>query len=218
MKVEAPQSKFQELMAMSVLRLWLRRWAGSRTHWSKLSRNCRCWRRHRGIWIASPKIPTVSIVSHVVIAEDRSTAARRAAVSLDGDGAAAGARVAVNQDTVSSFAQAERCAGLQVGGFPAGKHPKLCGVFRRVAAAPDANDRPHYSTAEGGHLYYSIQDKWLLNATGFTPNKTNATVTFATAGEVPVGEAVWRYVDMSLKDTDGTMGKFVDRMLTVTEL
>ena len=67
---------------MSVLRLWLRRWAGSRTHWSKLSRNCRCWRRHRGIWIASPKIPTVSIVSHVVIAEDRSTAARRAAVIL----------------------------------------------------------------------------------------------------------------------------------------
>ena len=125
---------------------------------------------------------------------------------------------AAHKRAESPKAQGERSAGLRVGGFPAGKDPKLRGPFGRDAAAPEANGRLHWSTAEGGHLYYSIQDKWLLNATGFTPNKTNATVTFATAGEVPVGEAVWRYVDMSLKDTDGTMGKFVDRMLTVTEL
>ena len=193
---------------MSVLRLWLRRWAGTRTHWSKLNRNCRCWRRHRGIWIASPKIPTVSIVSHVVIAEDRSTAARRAAVSLDGDGAAAGARVAVNQDTVSSFAQAERCAGLQVGGFPAGKHPTLRRAFRRDAAAPEANGRPHWSTPGGGHLYYSTSGKWFLS-TVFTPAKTSCTAWFATAGEVPVGEAAWQYHDGS---------KWVERALTVAEL
>ena len=95
----------------------------------------------------------------------------------------------------AAFDQAERCPGFRVGGLPAGKHPTLCGVFRRDAAAPDANGRPHYSTAEGGHLYYSTIGKWLLRDDGFFPAKTGCDAKFATAGEVPVGEAAWRYND-----------------------
>jgi tetratricopeptide (TPR) repeat protein len=118
---------------------------------------------------------------------------------------------------VAALPQAERCAGLRVGSLEAGKHPQLRGVFTRDNKDPDANRRPHWSTAEGGHLYYSTDGRWYLS-TEFTPDKLTCTVSFQTAGEVPTGEAAWRCLDFSLKDTDGTMGKWVDRTLTVAEL
>ena len=109
----------------------------------------------------------------------------------------------------ASFAQAGRCTGLRVGGLPDGKHPKLCGVFTRDAAAPEANGRPHWSTAEGGHLYYSTAGKWFLKDDGeFTPDKPNCIASFATAGVVPTGEAVWEYYDGSA---------WVERTLTVAD-
>jgi hypothetical protein len=109
----------------------------------------------------------------------------------------------------SSFAQAGRCAGLRVGGLPDGEHPTLCGAFTRDTKDPDANGRPHWSTAAGGHLYYSVTGEWILNAYGFFPDEDGANAFFATAGAVPAGEVAWRYaVD----------GKWGDRTLTVAEL
>jgi hypothetical protein len=107
----------------------------------------------------------------------------------------------------SSFAQAERSAGLRVGGLSEGKHPKLHGAFTRDAKDPDANGRPHWSTAEGGHLYYSTDGRWLLHVM-FTPDRLSGIAGFATTGEVPAGEAAWQYWDGS---------KMVERVLTVTE-
>ena len=100
-----------------------------------------------------------------------------------------------------------RCAGLQVGGFPAGQNPALRGLFRRDAAAPEANGRPHWSTAEGGHLYYATDGSWYLNNV-FTPGKTTCAALFATDGEVPVGDVAWQYYDGS---------KWIERALTMTE-
>ena len=68
-------------------------------------------------------------------------------------------------------------------------------MFRRDAAAPEANGRPHWNTAEGG---------WYLDE--FTPDELGCHANFATAGEVPVGETAWGYVHYSLEDTDRTMG------------
>ena len=113
-----------------------------------------------------------------------------------------------------------RCnAGLYIGSLPDGKHPKLCGVFTRDAKDPNANGRPHWSTTEGGHLYYSITGgAWylsrmfapdFLNPNKFTPDKDNAAAYFVTAGEVPTGEAAWQYWDGNA---------FVERKLTVAEL
>jgi hypothetical protein len=110
---------------------------------------------------------------------------------------------------LASFAQADRSAGLRVGGIPDGTHPSLRGAFTRDATAPDANLRPHWSTAEGGHLYYSNMGRWCLQADGFTPDKTACAAWIATGAEVPVGPAAWRYWDGSA---------WVDRILKVTEL
>ena len=49
----------------------------------------------------------------------------------------------------------------------------------------------------------------LMNALGFTPEKTTCQAYFETVGEVPQGEAVWRV-------HDGVA--WVDRMLTVQEM
>ena len=111
----------------------------------------------------------------------------------------------------AAAAQADRCAGLVVTGFPPGQQPTLDGQpFTRDAAHPDANGRPHWSTAAGGHLYYwPANGTWLLNATGFTPDKGDCTACIlAGVGAVPVGEAVWQYADG---------GKWVDRTLAVAE-
>jgi hypothetical protein len=69
-----------------------------------------------------------------------------------------------------------------------------CGAFMRTLEGGRlANGRPHWSTAEGGHLYYSINGNWCLNADGLTPDKDDATAWISRAGAVPVGEVVWRY-------------------------
>jgi hypothetical protein len=57
-----------------------------------------------------------------------------------------------------------------------------------------------------------------MNAAGFTPDKDTAIAYFTTVGAVPAGEAAWRYYEFRLKDTDGTVGKWVERVLTVAEL
>jgi hypothetical protein len=99
---------------------------------------------------------------------------------------------------------------FRVGGLPDGKHLSLRGVFTRDAKAPEANGRPHWSTAEGGHLYYSTDGRWYLNADGFTPDKPNACHAWiASAGAVPAGEAAWQYHDGSA---------WGERALTVAEL
>jgi hypothetical protein len=129
-----------------------------------------------------------------------------------GGGPAEAARTAAAEraaGTAASFAQAERSDGLRVSGFPDGEYPTLHGIFTRDMAAPTANGRPHWSTAEGGHLYYSVTSKWSLNPYGFTPDKPNCNSAFATAGAVPVGEAVWEYHDGSV---------WGERTLTVAEL
>ena len=72
---------------------------------------------------------------------------------------------------------------------------RLRGASTRDADSPDANGRPHYSTAAGGHLYYSTTGKWFLNSDEFAPDKATCHAAFATIGAVPVGEAVWRYWD-----------------------
>ena len=86
---------------------------------------------------------------------------------------------------------------------------RLRGASTRDADSPDANGRPHYSTAAGGHLYYSTTGKWFLNSDEFAPDKATCHAAFATIGAVPVGEAVWEYWDG---------GKWVGRTLTVAEL
>jgi hypothetical protein len=115
---------------------------------------------------------------------------------------------------VASAAQAERSASLlRIGGFSEGKNLKLRGLFTRDAKDADANGRPHWSTAEGGHLYYSTDGKWSLNGLPrierFTPDKTDCHAHFKTAGAVPVGEAAWQY-------WDGSVWK--EQKLTVEEL
>ena len=100
---------------------------------------------------------------------------------------------------VASFAQARCCAGFRVGGLfcaccnHVACSAGACGVFTWDATDPDANGRPHWSTAEGGHLYYSINGNWCLNADGLTPDKDGATAWISRAGAVPVGEVVWQY-------------------------
>jgi hypothetical protein len=91
------------------------------------------------------------------------------------------------------------------------------GVFTLNVAQPEANGRPHYSTTAGGHLYYSIGGSWYLG-TEFTPDEKKCSAWIKTVGEVPAGEMVWEFYDVSLKGTDGTMGRWVDRKLTVIEL
>ena len=111
-----------------------------------------------------------------------------------------------------------QAAGLRFAGLDEGRYPELHGVFTVDPEQPVANGRPHYRTAAGGHLYYSGTGKWFLNPREFTPDKPSCCANFAAAGAVPVGAAVWSYCDMNLEDTDGTMGRFVDRELTVAEL
>jgi hypothetical protein len=108
----------------------------------------------------------------------------------------------------ASFAQAERMPRLHVGGLPDGKLLEpLRGVFTRDSKDPDANGRPHWSTTEGGHLYYSITaGAWYLTWRYLTGR---AAAYFVTAGEVPTGEAAWRYWDGN---------SFVERKLTLAEL
>lgn len=65
--------------------------------------------------------------------------------------------------------------------------------FSRDVAAPDANGRPHYSTASGKHLYYSLEGAWTLH-TKFMPHTLDG-ASYSTVGEVPQGESVWRYRD-----------------------
>ena len=92
------------------------------------------------------------------------------------------------------IAQMRYCPGFRVGGLPDGKHPTLSGAFMRTLEGGRlANGRPHWSTAEGGHLYYSINGNWCLNADGLTPDKDGATAWISRAGAVPVGEVVWQY-------------------------
>ena len=55
---------------------------------------------------------------------------------------------------------AVRSERLLVGGFPDDKHPSLRGHFRRDATDPVANDRPHWSTEGGAHLYYTKGKRW----------------------------------------------------------
>ena len=57
---------------------------------------------------------------------------------------------------------AVRSERLLVGGFPDDKHPSLRGHFRRDATDPVANDRPHWSTEGGAHLYYTKGKRWHL--------------------------------------------------------
>ena len=104
-----------------------------------------------------------------------------------------------------------RCiGGLHIGGLPDGKLLEpLRGVFARDAKGPNANGRPHWSTTEGGHLYYSITGgAWYLNDE-FSPDKDDAAAYFVTAREVPTGEVAWWYWDGNA---------FVERKLTVAEL
>ena len=101
-----------------------------------------------------------------------------------------------------------------VTGFPAdGRHQSLRTVFSQDSVAPNANGRPHWSTEEGGHLYYSTTGKWFL-CSSFKPTELKCAASFTTDGS-PVGEAMCQFLDMSLKHADGTMGKFVRRPLTV---
>jgi hypothetical protein len=118
-------------------------------------------------------------------------------------------RTATVAFAVSSVEQAERCAGLLVSAIEADKYRSLVGVFTQDAASPEANGRPHWSTAAGGHLYYSTIGKWLLNAIEFTPDEVTGHASFETSGAVPEGEATWQYQER---------GRWVERLLTVVEL
>jgi hypothetical protein len=92
------------------------------------------------------------------------------------------------------------------------------GPFTRDPATPSANGRPHYSTAAGGHLYYSVDlGSWLLND-AFTPAKPSCVAAFVTKAPVPVGKATWHYYDFTEPDTDGTAGRWGERALTLEEL
>jgi hypothetical protein len=121
----------------------------------------------------------------------------------------------------ASFARAKRSAGLRVGGLQH-EHPSLRGVFTRDTTDPDANGRPHWSTAEGGHLYYSVDGKWFMNPGQFTPDETGCTAYCETAGAVPAGEAAWQchwaghVAPQSRHREDGS--EWVTRTLTVAEL
>ena len=101
-----------------------------------------------------------------------------------------------------------QAAGLRFAGLEEGRLPTLHGVFAVDPEQPVANGRPHYRTAAGGHLYYSVNGKWLLDDE-CTPDTTTCFAGFATAGAVPVGAAVWQYY---------TGGKWGERELTVAEL
>eukprot|EP01052_Picozoa_sp_SAG31_P010375 SAG31_NODE_567_length_14028_cov_4.022328_14_plen_170_part_00 len=108
-----------------------------------------------------------------------------------------------------SVGLAWQAAGLQFAGIEKHRFAKLHGIFTIDAEEPVANGRPHYSTAEGGHLYYVTDlGKWILNGI-FSPDKPNSCIEIIRPGAVPVGEAVWRYYDGS---------KYVDRTLTVSEV
>ena len=118
----------------------------------------------------------------------------------------------------AQMAQAERCAGITVGGLELGDHPELEAVFTLDASTPETAGRPHWSTAEGGHLYYyQGRGRWLLSKE-FTPDKSNCIAWIKTTGEVPVGAAAWHSYDR--KSGSGRVGprKWEERMLTVTEL
>jgi hypothetical protein len=107
---------------------------------------------------------------------------------------------------------AGRSGGLRVGGLPVGELLSLRGAFTRDAKDPETNGRPHWSTAAGGHLFYSRSGKWYLQADGFTPGKGTADAYFETAGGVPAGDAVWRICP----STTGLNG-WTDVKLTVEE-
>jgi len=105
---------------------------------------------------------------------------------------------------------AVRSERLLVGGFPDDKHPSLRGHFRRDATDPVANDRPHWSTEGGAHLYYTKGKRWHLNLTGFCPN-TRKCVAYLEHhhGMLPPMEVAWQYFNAV---------KFVERTLTVEKL
>eukprot|EP01052_Picozoa_sp_SAG31_P039009 SAG31_NODE_5321_length_2612_cov_2.787505_3_plen_304_part_00 len=108
-----------------------------------------------------------------------------------------------------SVGLAWQAAGLQFAGIEKDRFPKLHGIFTIDTEEPVANGRPHYSTAEGGHLYYETDlGKWIVNGI-FAPDKPNSCIEIIRPGAVPVGEAVWQYYDGS---------KYVDRTLTVSEV
>ena len=84
-------------------------------------------------------------------------------------------------------------SGLHFGGIDVMQYPTLHGVFTLDLEQPVANGRPHYKTAAGGHLYFSLSGYWVLNLK-FSPDKgTYAAYSPLTARAMPVGVAVWHF-------------------------
>jgi hypothetical protein len=181
------------------------------------------WKYHDGSYWAERKLTMAELSTAEVEVEEKAKApafaqAERVRVTPSTNSWQRGEqRVSLSCPHLSLFFVAQ-VAALCITGIE--EIQTLCGVFTLDTALPEANDRPHYSTAAGGHLCYSVDGSWVLHADGrdFDPDKLNRDAAFETAGEVPVGEAVWKHCNVSLKDTDGTIGKWVDRKLTVVEL
>ena len=98
---------------------------------------------------------------------------------------------------LASFLQV--VAGLRISGLEEDSHHLLNllhGVFTLDEADPEANGRPHYSTAAGGHLSYSTDGRWLLTVDRpFTPDSATCAAYIVAGGGVPEGKAVWRVHD-----------------------
>lgn len=100
---------------------------------------------------------------------------------------------AVEAAALSSFAQVERCAGLKVSQWLAGRKLPAAAAghwagttFARTAGRTIVRKRRAGTSTT---IRYSITGKWF-----FRFNFTRVAAS-ATTGEVPVGEAVWQYYD-----------------------
>ena len=108
-----------------------------------------------------------------------------------------------------AVAQAERAAGLRIANLPEPLHKEFGGVFTVNECQPVTSGCPHWSTPEGGHLFYSPGSNcWVLSTRSCEPGSC---VRVATAGAVPTGEVRWAiYVPAARQ--------WGDRRLVVTEL
>eukprot|EP01051_Picozoa_sp_SAG22_P009542 SAG22_NODE_802_length_7099_cov_122.579429_1_plen_310_part_00 len=100
--------------------------------------------------------------------------------------------VATAAGAAAAFAQADRCTGLVA--IDPSRDPTLDGqVFTRDDLSPDANGRPHWSTAAGWHLYYFPDYRqWFLSYELFSPEEGVRDIYVWTPGEVPVGRTIWQ--------------------------
>eukprot|EP01050_Picozoa_sp_SAG11_P039327 SAG11_NODE_16495_length_546_cov_0.420582_2_plen_117_part_00 len=106
---------------------------------------------------------------------------------------------------------AAQVSGLRFAGFEERRYPFMRGVFTVDPDEPVANNRPHYRSVAGGHLYYYVgTSKWYLN-NQFTPDNVSSFANISATGAVPIGAAVWRC-------QTGSNPKWCDRELTMSEL